>query len=234
MTRGRYRSIMKDHPFLLHSARLFLLAAFSLTAPSLYAFDPGSDSIDEADILDRIESEVGLKKKEQQEGNTAAGRPDKDGQSIVVSSESGTVIEGTVRLNQQSIKIKTTEQSGEGRGLTISSIQSIEITAWKSLYAKKESEHKYTVLMIPCKAIIRLRSGESVQGEIEGEHWIQLVIKVKEDTRLIRLSFTVSVEADSVSDALEKASASKPDHTLFASLKFPKKERQNELSSSVP
>jgi len=223
-----------ERPSLLRAVVLSCFTALCLSVSPVSALELGTDSINEPEILKRIESEIGLKEKKQHSGHTAGGRSNDSGRFIIISSKSGDAIEGMVRLNQESLQLKEVGTNDAFRQLSMNRVKSIEIIGWKPLQAKKIHDRQFAVLMIPYTAIIRLRTGESLQGEINGADWIQVTIQSALNTRSIILSYPVLVDAQSIIEALTIAAAFEPDINQFALLNFEKPEKRDELTSSFP
>lgn len=206
---------------------LSVIAALSTAFPA-HAFEPGSDLIDEAEILKRIEAEVGLRIEKRGKTRSATVRVDRR-PAVRILSPSGLRLKGRAHFASKTITIRTGPVI---RKISLKDVKSIDITAWKAFRARKENKG-FRVLMVPHQAILYMQNGESLKGDINGEEWLQLTVQTGSEFRTVVLGFSKSVQATSIDEAMKTADKLSPESELLARLHFEQWDVKNEVTSNM-
>lgn len=211
-----------------NTVKIFSVIAALSTAFPAHAFEPGSDLIDEAEILKRIEAEVGLGIEKRGKTRSATVRVDKR-PAVHILSPSGLRLKGRAHFASKTITVRT--EPGI-RQIPLKEVKSIDITAWKAFRAKEEKK-RFRVLMVPYQAIVSMQNGESLKGQINGEEWLQLTVQTGSEFRTIVLGFSKSVHATSIDEAMKTADKLSPESELLARLHFEQWDDKHEVTSNM-
>ncbi|EHQ05094.1 hypothetical protein Lepil_0388 [Leptonema illini DSM 21528] len=202
-------------------------------------FAPGSDDIDEQQILRQIESEIGLNKEISKESNpdpkeeTTGVKAQEETAFIitVLSGEGKQEVSGLTYFYQDSLHLR--DASGEGvRQIRISDIRTLRIRSWIPTMAIETKKNEYTVLFMPHECTVELSASSVVNGIIDGENWIQIIIRDNGEKKPIPLSYHIPIKAPSREEALAlaKKQTGIPEGQ-YTNIVF-KETRINEVSSS--
>lgn len=228
----------------MNHRKAILLRAFGIL--SLYAssteaqeFVPGSDDINEQQILRHIENEIGLgeaspalPQNERPIEQTTANLQDQRAHTITVRTVEGNQeIAGITHIFQEKLFLR--DISGEGtRQINIVDIRRLTIKSWNPSIAFEIKANEYSVLFIPYTCTVETNNSPPLEGIIDGENWIQIVIRDNGEKRPIPLSYYVQIEAASREEALSIARKTQGNAPAgqYSSIAF-KEAQINEVSS---
>ena len=149
-------------------------------------FLPGAGQIDEAEILERMRTEVQepatpetAPRENQTEDNEDNSRRRTRFQ-VILERKGQAPVAGVIRLTQNRLHFRTSE--GHSR-IAPSEIQFLEIASWLARPTASD------VFYLPHRCTLRLNSGETLQGELDAPEWLQLAVHDKGTLFVLRTYF---------------------------------------------